>query len=137
MADRIAVMNQGRIVQLDTGEKIYRDPATRFVASFIGDANLIKADGGKVLMVRPEDIGLGPPPSADYMTDQAVVKERIFVGNAVRLHAERADGQEIVVHVGGGQSDRIGATGSPVALHWRRDLARLLDDTDQTNGDAT
>jgi spermidine/putrescine transport system ATP-binding protein len=41
MADRIVVMNEGRIEQIGAGTEIYRMPATRFVAEFIGDANLI------------------------------------------------------------------------------------------------
>ncbi|ANN74807.1 ABC transporter ATP-binding protein [Bordetella bronchialis] len=41
MADRIVVMNAGRIEQIGTGPEIYRAPATRFVAEFIGDANLL------------------------------------------------------------------------------------------------
>ena len=43
MADRIAVMGQGRILQLDTPERIYRQPLNREVASFIGEANYLKA----------------------------------------------------------------------------------------------
>lgn len=41
MADRIAVMNAGRVEQFDTPESIYDRPATLFVATFIGTANLI------------------------------------------------------------------------------------------------
>ncbi len=42
LSDRIAVMEQGRIVQLGTPEEIYRRPATRFVAGFIGESNLFR-----------------------------------------------------------------------------------------------
>lgn len=42
MADRIVVMNQGIIEQVGTGDEIYRHPANRFVAEFIGDANLLE-----------------------------------------------------------------------------------------------
>ncbi|WP_153100054.1 ABC transporter ATP-binding protein [Paraburkholderia hayleyella] len=41
MADRIVVMNAGRIEQVGTGTEIYQAPATRFVTEFIGDANLL------------------------------------------------------------------------------------------------
>jgi len=43
VADRIAVMDHGRIVQMGTPEEIYEQPATRYVADFIGDVNLIEA----------------------------------------------------------------------------------------------
>ena len=43
MSDRIAVMNKGKLEQLGTSTEIYEHPATRFVASFIGETNLIDA----------------------------------------------------------------------------------------------
>src|SRR5439155_795575 len=42
MSDRIAVMNHGRIEQLDTPAGVYERPATRFVAGFIGLTNLLR-----------------------------------------------------------------------------------------------
>jgi spermidine/putrescine transport system ATP-binding protein len=55
MSCRIAVMNAGRIEQLDEPETIYRRPSTRFVAGFIGHANLlpatvVEAAGGEALL---------------------------------------------------------------------------------------
>ena len=56
MSDRIAVMNHGRIEQLDTPAAIYERPATRFVASFIGLTNLfpgvVEAPDGLRVIVR-------------------------------------------------------------------------------------
>ena len=49
MADRVAVMNQGRIEQIDTPQVLYNEPETLFVADFVGDSNLltgIMADAG-------------------------------------------------------------------------------------------
>jgi putative spermidine/putrescine transport system ATP-binding protein len=43
LSDRIAVMSGGRICQIDTPEKLYRRPADRFVASFIGEGSLLRA----------------------------------------------------------------------------------------------
>jgi iron(III) transport system ATP-binding protein len=50
MADRIALMNAGRIVQLGTPEDLYNRPATRFVADFIGEADFIT---GRLVTVDP------------------------------------------------------------------------------------
>ncbi|MBX9457852.1 MAG: ABC transporter ATP-binding protein [Rhizobium sp.] len=44
LSDRIAVFSQGRIDQIGTGPELYADPATRFVAGFIGDSNFIDAE---------------------------------------------------------------------------------------------
>jgi len=54
MADRVVVMKDGRVAQIGTPEEIYARPADTFVASFVGDANLIPvrpagpAQGGRV-----------------------------------------------------------------------------------------
>ncbi|MFY1706271.1 ABC transporter ATP-binding protein [Tritonibacter scottomollicae] len=45
MADRIAVMNEGRIIQLDTPEALYARPRSRFVAEFIGDGAVVPLSG--------------------------------------------------------------------------------------------
>ncbi len=71
MADRIAVMDHGRVVQVATPGEIYEQPATRFVAEFVGDINVFEAkvegtgEGGPValraqagaLALRVEDPG--------------------------------------------------------------------------------
>ena len=97
MADRIAVMNDGRIEQLGTPEEVYRRPASRFVADFIGDSNFFDAtvtgdvaqltDGSRVgcvggrtgpatLMVRPEAITLRRRPGRDRRAGTADVVPR-------------------------------------------------------------
>lgn len=53
MSDRIAVMEGGRIIQVDSPEAIYERPGTRFVASFIGHTNLLDAS---VVGVRPDGL---------------------------------------------------------------------------------
>jgi len=66
MATRLAVMNTGRVAQVGTPHEIYERPASRFVADFIGIANILEADGGW-LAVRPEKITLatGRPDAAN------------------------------------------------------------------------
>ena len=44
MADRIAVMNEGRVEQMGQPSEIYRQPASRFVADFIGESNFIAVE---------------------------------------------------------------------------------------------
>ncbi|MFC7324209.1 ABC transporter ATP-binding protein [Halorubrum rutilum] len=65
LSDRIAVMNDGRIEQIGPPEEIYREPASEFVADFIGDTNLITArtverNGATVAEIGGED-GFGVP----------------------------------------------------------------------------
>lgn len=56
LADRIAVMNEGRIVQTDVPERIFREPRTEFVAGFVGVKNILRGqafrrEGGVVVRV--------------------------------------------------------------------------------------
>lgn len=98
MADRIAVLNQGMLEQLDSPEVIYHLPATRFVADFVGQADFITgqvrqglvhtelgefpntincAEESKVVvMIRPDDIQLMPNKSAEPM-----IVARLFRGS--------------------------------------------------------
>ena len=53
LSDRVAVIAQGRIRQLGTPDEIYRRPADRFVASFVGDVNVLHARLGRIDGARP------------------------------------------------------------------------------------
>lgn len=57
LSDSIAVMNDGKVVQYDSPQKIYFEPVNRFVAEFTGRANFLERDDSLVL-VRPEWIRL-------------------------------------------------------------------------------
>ena len=46
MSDRIGVFNRGRLEQVGTPQQVYDTPATRFVAQFVGAANVLDGDGG-------------------------------------------------------------------------------------------
>ena len=59
MASRLAVMNAGRIAQTGTPHDLYERPRARFVADFIGIANILQiGDGRRWLALRPEKIAL-------------------------------------------------------------------------------
>jgi spermidine/putrescine transport system ATP-binding protein len=101
MSDTVVVMNEGIIQQVGTPEDIYNEPENRFVASFIGDSNIIEAVMKKDLLVafddeefecvdkgfktnesvevviRPEDIDIVKPKEAKV---KGIVKSIIFKG---------------------------------------------------------
>ena len=58
MASRLAVMNAGRIIQTGTPHDLYERPATRFVADFIGVANIFELAANRWMALRPEKIRL-------------------------------------------------------------------------------
>jgi spermidine/putrescine transport system ATP-binding protein len=153
MADRIAVMREGAIVQLGSGAEIYCNPASRYVADFIGEANLITCrvdasgavhiapDGPPVpyralgtgektasLMVRPENVRIGGPVDAEDVAVPATLKDKVFVGATYRLYLAIAGGQEIAAEPGNSLDAARLTPGDTTVAHWRRDAARLLVD---------
>ena len=80
MADRLAVMNSGKIQQVGTPEQIYRNPRTSYVASFIGETNLL---AGKV----NEVVGGGV---VSVVTDAGELRGRITDDEWVPVAGEQA-----------------------------------------------
>ncbi|MGH0241369.1 ABC transporter ATP-binding protein [Sinorhizobium meliloti] len=107
MADRIAVMEGGQIVQIDTPKALYQHPNSRFVAEFIGDSNIIKANargneiitplgrfaasgvahGGEGWMiVRPEKLRIKlTEPAGSANTFSATVEETVYQGESLMV----------------------------------------------------
>jgi spermidine/putrescine transport system ATP-binding protein len=151
MADRIAVMRAGEIVQLGSGKDIYRRPNSRYVADFIGEANLLPCvvdgtggmrleAGGRVLpyraaieggasvtlLVRPEDIEVidGVPPEGDVALP-AVVRDVVFVGNGVRIYARSEPGIDLMIAAPGSRAAGL-HPGMSILAGWRHNAGRVL-----------
>ena len=103
MSDRIAVMNAGRIEQLDESEKLYERPRTRFVAQFLGSCNLIEG-----------------------VVEQATVKGLRARASFGAVHA--SDAQDAA----GGKRAAVPAAGQKVTLAIRPEKIRLTK-TDELN----
>lgn len=93
ISDRIVVMNTGNIEQLGSAHEIYNRPATRFVATFVGQLNAIpaalvgKETTATELAIRPELISLAPRPDTDT-TLTGTVTDVGFLGSVVRLRVD-------------------------------------------------
>jgi ABC-type Fe3+/spermidine/putrescine transport system ATPase subunit len=113
IADRIVLMNAGRIVQIGTPRQIYREPATQFAANFVGQANSLNAtvieasetttvriDGGLLLtslqtgfeigerlrvVLRPEEILLSLDQSTGLNRVRTTVERCTFLGNIAEV----------------------------------------------------
>jgi spermidine/putrescine transport system ATP-binding protein len=124
MSDRVAVMNGGRIEQLGPPQEIYDNPASRFVADFIGETNFIRQNGS-VVAVRPEHVELGTGPGGI----PAKVVTTMVIGPAIQCLCRTDDGQEVLVRR---QRSRDGAAeslseGDRVSLTWADETALVLD----------
>ena len=145
MSDRIAVMDRGCIVQLGTPAEIYERPRTAFVATFIGESNLIDTDGGALVAVRPEWADLSPrgavPPGRNAL--DGVVDEVIYTGEMVRVLVTLTASGSPDPQIPGSTSHRFTialrntgqlarplhwSRGDPVSVSWRPEDARLLED---------
>jgi spermidine/putrescine transport system ATP-binding protein len=70
VSDRIAVMNQGNVLQVGTPHEIYESPATDFVARFIGEINLFEAAVARVSKLeQPLLPSIAPPGTTEYMAE--------------------------------------------------------------------
>ena len=125
MADRIAVFNDGRIMQTGTPEEIYRRPKTRFVADFVGSSNVLSpqlterlAGVAEWSSLRPEDIRLGTEGG-----HEATVTGTSFLGSATRLTLDVA-GEKISVLLPSGA--RVPAQGESVRFGWNSDALHLM-----------
>jgi putative spermidine/putrescine transport system ATP-binding protein len=125
MSDRIAVFNKGRIEQIGTPEELYDRPATRFVASFIGDTNLVEgrvlgvaggiceietaagriaasartplsAGAAVFVAVRPERVVLATAQTAGAGLEGIIV-EQVFLGTSRKYVVRLTNGTELVV----------------------------------------
>jgi putative spermidine/putrescine transport system ATP-binding protein len=99
LGDRIAVLRQGRLEQIGTAEELYERPASLFVATFVGRANLFRGaaarafggKGGSIVVARPEQLRF-----ADAGVP-GVVRERRYTGAAAFFLVEGDDGNRFEV----------------------------------------
>ena len=125
LADRIVVLRAGRIEQVGTPLELYREPANRFVAGFIGSPAMnflvARADGGRVLLGDaavtsttladgPCTLGLRPEHLVRDPDGALAGTVQVFehLGGEAFVHAALADGQEVVAKLDGDESFRPG-----------------------------
>jgi spermidine/putrescine transport system ATP-binding protein len=113
LSDRMAVMNDGRIEQLGSPVNLYRRPASRFAAEFLGDVNWLQGAG-----LRPESLRVSREyPSNAGRSVQGIVQGSVFFGNRVHLRAELPEGVECTIELNDRQGDY--QAGERVYIWWR------------------
>ena len=92
MSDRIGVFNKGRLEQIASPDDLYSRPATRFVAEFVGTANILPAGDSAAMMIRPEKIRLQTGSAADSAAAfgmKGTIQEVQFFGSFWRVSVQR------------------------------------------------
>ncbi|MBP5276482.1 MAG: ABC transporter ATP-binding protein [Lachnospiraceae bacterium] len=152
MSDRIAIMHDGVVDQLDSPTEIYEHPATRFVASFIGETNIydgcvtsihdgvanVSLENGTVrvkcddsfsileyatISVRPEKMRFQTTPREGFEL-VAMVKDYIYVGAVLKCIVSLPNGNELKIERLAGQD--LPAIGSRIFPYWEEDEAVLI-----------
>jgi putrescine transport system ATP-binding protein len=131
VADRMAVMEHGRIAQIGTPVEIYEQPNSRYVASFIGDINLMPDPrSGGWLALRPEKLRIARarPPGAADNSISGIVAEVGYLGDMSVYKVCATDG--VVLKATVPNLTRVRARpighGDAVWLSWEPDAAVLL-----------
>lgn len=117
-ADRIAVMNEGRIEQIGTPEEVYYKPRTKFVAQFLGRTNLFEANvedsdmiftqigclklncrakGQITCSIRPEHLTIEKANGQTLGCTRGIVVAREFKGHDITYHVD-CKGERFIVH---------------------------------------
>ena len=156
MSDRIAVMNQGQILQVGSPKEIYDHPSERFVADFIGDTNFLTAEliesgpegsvlkltSGKTLAsgvtessvnstvniaVRPEQAVLSE--DLDNADLQGTVTNIMYSGTDSHFHIQLDSEDEFIAKVqNSGPEKRDWETGQTVGIKFHSDSVQILRD---------
>jgi putative spermidine/putrescine transport system ATP-binding protein len=141
MSDRLAVFDEGRVVQTGTPREVYERPATRFSAEFVGDSNIVEGGAAAATgaagaySLRPEqiDVSVAEPSASAAERVRGSVVDVQFHGASVRYVVALPDGSRMTATSG----NRSGPDASPldpgaeVWLSWNPDdMHRLGEERD-------
>ena len=155
LSDRLAVMRGGRVEQVGTPAEVYQEPASTYVADFLGVANLMPAhaDGsagegrcrvrlgefafdagqgetgarGEVnVVIRPERVRLEPHGSVGANRMPGMVERLVYLGPVTQLIVRLAHGEAVQAVVQNGGEALPWRQGTPVAAHLPADALRVL-----------
>ena len=155
MSDRIAVMNGGRVQQLNDPRSLYERPETSFVADFIGTSNALRVgitsrngdlavmelgDGTRIcvdcpnapsetvqITIRPEKIRIGADDDPRRSRVSGVVVERIYLGSLSQVLVELSTGEQLVVHELNDDFVSGAEAGEPIELSWAARHSLVVD----------
>ena len=132
MSDRLAVFDQGRIVQIGAPAEIYERPASAFVAGFVGVSNVIER-GGKSFAIRPEKIRMtdaGAAPARGGNAETGRIREVVYAGMVTRYLVDLDGGGELQVvlqNLETSSGEAREAKGRAVLLEWRPEHQLEID----------
>jgi putative spermidine/putrescine transport system ATP-binding protein len=154
MSDRVAVLRNGEIAQVDSSSALYNAPTTTFIASFLGESaflpvtsrdgvpfyreqQIVVADGSAVLadgflVLRPEklEVVAGHERQAEYNYFEGSLERVLFQGESSVVFVRLTNGERVAVrrHLNEGNSATLPPAGSPVVLSLHKNDSRIVRD---------
>ncbi|HEY5724768.1 MAG TPA: ABC transporter ATP-binding protein [Methylomirabilota bacterium] len=156
LSDRVAVMRDGRVLQVGPPKELYERPRTRFVADFVGTNNLVPGDvqggggpgdlvvstargplravasgavsGRCVLAVRPENVVLGAPGAGEGNRVDGRVSLVSYLGNTLRYDVQTAPGLVLKADIRDPWHHEPLPVGRPVTLHFPPSVTLAVSD---------
>lgn len=141
MSDRVAIMDGGKIAQIDTPHELYKRPRTRFVADFIGVSSFLPLEtrggitrclgrtietapgaavpeGGSLLVLRPESVRLSKGSMESGNTLSGIVETATFEGDALVVDVAIPGADAVKAKL---PTELLGSVnpGDPVTIFWR------------------
>jgi spermidine/putrescine transport system ATP-binding protein len=154
MSDRIAVMSQGRVEQVGPPKEIYEEPATAYVADFLGVSNLMEAAaagqgdagcrvrlgdhdlvagqgesdtlGACKVTIRPERVVIEPQATAGENRMPAMVDRVVYVGATLQVMLHLASGQTVQAWIPNDGDAEPFRSGDAVTAHFPKAALRVL-----------
>jgi spermidine/putrescine transport system ATP-binding protein len=158
MSDRIAVMSEGRVEQVGSPEEVYEEPATAYVADFLGVSNMMSAtaggrhgDGGSVhlgtfelsaqrgdldatgpvkLVIRPERVRLEEHGTTGANRVPGMVERVLYVGSIMQVLVHLAHGETLQAWVQNLGGDLQWQQGTSVSVYLPPEALRILPEAD-------
>ena len=129
MSDRIAVMREGHVLQVGRPRDIYDNPNCRFVADFIGEANLIDGrflgrDPALTVTIRPERVGVARSVDGIAARVKGTIATVTFLGLDTLYEIELGEGARLRARMRDGEEAL--SPGDPVAVDWSSAAEREL-----------
>jgi putative spermidine/putrescine transport system ATP-binding protein len=154
MADRIAILNHGRIEQAGPQSELYARPNNAFVAGFLGEANLLRVTAcaagepgsrsvttqeglrlvvpqtsrtGQIACIRPADVTLSPAPLCYANTYLGTVVDLVHAADSIRYRVQLNDRCQISVRATSRRCDARFERGQQVYAQWQPEDVLLMD----------
>jgi spermidine/putrescine transport system ATP-binding protein len=156
MSDRIAVMSQGRVEQVGPPKQIYEEPATAYVANFLGVSNLMEGTaedqtagglavklgdfplvagqgltdvrGPVKLIIRPERLELEAAGTEGSNSIPGMVERVVYVGSVLHIFVNLAHGERVQAWIPNDGSGSAYSQGTAVTVHMPPEALRVLPD---------